>query len=133
VALNLPGTHNQAPGQCPGGHPIRFIGTIADYVGSGQMWRPESGSVFKRLGLDSSKNPIGSEVWVKVWGRLGDVQHNVLTGGNDMEGNNLGSIYFLLTTIVKAGNFLGMLAEDLSWGNGPGEPAGRPWVSPQAL
>jgi hypothetical protein len=134
VALNLHGTHNQAAGQCPGGVTIPVIGYVADYVGSGHVWRPETVSVFKRLGLDGSKNPIGSEVWVKFSGHLGDAQHNTLTGGKDMEGNNLSTVtYATLVAIVKAGNFLGLISSGWSWGNGPGGAAGRPWILPQAV
>jgi hypothetical protein len=73
-------------------------------------------------------------VWVKFSGRLGDAQHNTLTGGKDMEGNNLPTVtYATLVAIVKAGNFLGLISSGLSRGNGPGGAAGRPWILPQAV
>jgi hypothetical protein len=49
-----------------------------------------------------------------------------LTGGKDMEGNNLSTVtYATLMAIVKAGNFLGLINSGLSWGNRPGGAAGR--------
>ncbi|MBW4459024.1 MAG: VCBS repeat-containing protein [Nodosilinea sp. WJT8-NPBG4] len=99
---------------------------------SGQVvWRPHTTSEFKQLGLDSSSNPIGDQVWAAFKGRLGDSQENNLNSATYISGSNLDSADWTFVKMVDwAAQSLDKYDDSgILHGNGPTGPGDREWVT----
>jgi len=105
---------------------------IGDWVGTGQWWRPHSdGSDFKRLGLDSSWQPIGDQVWAAFGGYLGESHSNTLVEGTYFNQKKLSAFDWAFVKIIYAGGMLiKKIPMDKLVGDGPAGPARRFWVTP---
>lgn len=132
-SLNAHGTFNQkATGDWISKKKIAGVADFGDALSSdittSKVWTP---SEYRLIGLDASNNPIGSEVWVKFGGRLGQPVDNSFTGSRYFNGDNLdfNDWNFVNMNATLAG-WLGLISDEMKYGLGPVGPAGRPYIRP---
>jgi len=105
---------------------------IGDWIGTGPWWRPHiDNSDFKLLGLDSSSQPVGDQVWAAFGGYLGESHSNTLVEGMYFGGKKLSVFDWIFVKVIYAGGMLiKKIPMDKLVGNGAGGPARRSWVYP---
>jgi hypothetical protein len=105
---------------------------IGDWIGTGTWWRPHSeGSEFKLLGLNSSSQPVGDQVWAAFRGNLGETHNNTLVDARYFNGDELSLLDWIFVKLVYAGGMLiKKIPADKLVGDGPMGPAMRGWVYP---
>ena len=108
------------------------IVTVGDWVGTGAWWRPDAqGSEFKLLGLDTSGNPIGDQLWAIFRGHLGDTVENSLKAATYFDGTKLSSIdWDYVKTIFGFASVVNLIGAKYTVGDSPTGPNGwnRTWV-----
>lgn len=133
-ALDGHAMRNQDPATSDHIYEVNIPGAVAigDYIGAGAWWRPHSeGSDFKLLGLDSSSQPIGDQLWAAFRGYLGESRNTTLVGGTYFNGKKLSFFDWIFVKVIYAGGMLiKKIPLDKLHGDGPMGPALRGWAYP---
>ena len=134
LTLNSHAMTNEDPATSDHHYDFSLAGFVAigDWVGTGKWWRPHSdGSDFKRLGLNSSSQPIGDQVWAAYGGYLGESHNNTLVEGMYFDQKKLSVFDWIFVKIIyAAGMLIKKIPLDKLVGDGPAGPARRSWVTP---